>query len=163
MHPVIANILKQKDKKEEEKNEDNKIALVLYGGIMSGVVGTGATSALEELKLTHAFDYVFTFSAGFANASYFLSHQASLSSSVYIDNLSGTQFINTKRFWNIVDIEHLMHILKNIKPLDVSKIFECNTKIILRIKNKSLGRVEFLTVDKSFKDTYFNPARNPRL
>lgn len=152
MDKVVDNILKRKNNSHTE----GKIALVLYGGIMSGVVGTGATTALEELGLTDCFDYVFTYSAGFPNASYFLANQSLLSSSVYIHDLSGSKFINFLRPWKTADINYLIHILKDVKALNVNKIFQKKTKILLRIKNTSSQSLELLEVTNTFEDNYFD-------
>ncbi len=122
---------------------------------MTGVVGTGATTALEELGLTDAFDYIFTFSAGLPNASYFLAHQALLSSTVYIDDLSNSKFINFWKIWNIANIKYLIHILKDVKTLNVQKIFESKTKLFVQIKNITKNEVEFLELNESFKQNYF--------
>ncbi len=154
MSSVVENILNRKGK-VAPFSDNKKIALVLYGGIMSGVVGTGATTALEELGLTHAFDYIFCFSAGFPNASYFLAHQAPLSSSVYINDLSGLKFINPFKLWSITNIDHLIHVLKDVKPLRVEEIFKSKTKIILRIKDMREGEFKYIEIDESYKDNYF--------
>ena len=155
MDQVIENILKRKNK-TFPYNDGKVIALVLYGGVMSGVLGTIATTVLEEENLTDAFDYIFTFSAGLPNASYFLSKQSPLSSSVYIDDLSGSKFINFFRFWNIADVKYLIHILRDVKTLHVPEIFKRHTKLIVQLKNRTTKQTDLITIDQSYKDVYFD-------
>ena len=153
MNAVVKNILKRR---EGLDLGGGKIALVLYGGVMSGVVGTGATTALEELGLTNAFDYIFVYSAGLPNASYFLAGQALLSSSVYIKDLSDSKFINLFKPWKIANIDYLIHVLKDVKTLNLDKLFKSKTKIILRIRNTSLNVNEDIEINESFRDNYFD-------
>ncbi len=152
MNAVVKNILER----QKNCNSQGKIALVLYGGIMSGVVGTGATTALEELGLNNVFDYIFVYSAGLPNASYFLAKQALLSSTVYITDLSNSKFIDFFKPWKLADIDYLIHVLKDVKTLNVDRIFEAKTKIMLRVRNTSIGKNEYIEINDSFKNNYFD-------
>jgi hypothetical protein len=128
MHPVLENIIARREKLGPF-SDGRKIMLVLYGGVMSVVRGTGVTTALQEMGLVNAFDEVFTFSAGFPNASYFLSDQARLSTSVHTDDLSGNSFIDLSKPWNIVNVNHLIDTLEFKKRLRVERIFESRTRL----------------------------------
>jgi len=128
MQPVIEHLLARKNK-QVPVEDGRKIALVLFGGIMVGVRGMGALVALEELGLAHSFDYIYTMSSGFINASYFLSGQMTLGAAAYYQELSGKKFLNLLRFWNIADINYLMGVIKTKKPLNVDAVLSSKTKL----------------------------------
>ena len=60
MHSVIEHILARKDK-AVPVNDGRKIALVLYGGLMTGVCGAGALQAFKEMGLGKAMQYQLVF------------------------------------------------------------------------------------------------------
>jgi len=92
MHPVLQHILARRGQ-SVPVNDGRKITLVLYGGGMSGVAGAGAMIALQDLGFAHAFDAIYTYSAGFPNASYLLGDETRLGTSIYYEDLSRGQFI----------------------------------------------------------------------
>ena len=57
MHPVIENIYNRRNKKVPVK-DGRKIVMLLYGGVMSGMRGSGALISLHQLGLAHAFDEI---------------------------------------------------------------------------------------------------------
>jgi predicted patatin/cPLA2 family phospholipase len=143
MHPVIEHILARQGKRVPV-NDGRKIALVLYGGGMSGVAGAGAMIALQDLGLTHTFDAIYTYSAGFANASYLLGDATRLGTSIYYEDLIGRRFINLWRFWRIMNVQYLVHVMEKIKPLPVTKIIESSTELFIRLWNVNTGRTEYV-------------------
>jgi len=143
MHPVIEHILARQGQ-QVPVNDGRKIALVLYGGGMSGVAGAGAMIALQDLGLTHAFDAIYTYSAGFANASYLLGDATRLGTSIYYEDLIGRRFINLWRFWRIMDVRYLVYVMKQIKPLPVARILQSSTELFIRLWNVGAGRTEYV-------------------
>lgn len=143
MHPVARNLLARKGKKPHF-NDGRKIALVLCGGIMAGAVGAGAVIALEELGLRNAFDDIHAYSAGFCNASYFLSGQVRLGASIYYDALSGSRFINFLRLWKILDIDYMIDVIRTKKALNVKEIMRHKTKLYTPLTESSNGRVSYV-------------------
>jgi len=93
MHPVIQHILQRKGVKVPV-NDGRKITLVLFGGLMSSVRGASAMVVFQDLGLSYSFDSIYTVSAGFPNASYMLSGDTRLGTSIYYDDLSGSRFFN---------------------------------------------------------------------
>ena len=59
-----------------------KLALVIEGGGMRGVVSAGSLLALDQLGFRNVFDEVYATSAGGVNAAYFLSGQFPCSTTV---------------------------------------------------------------------------------
>lgn len=158
MHPVIEHILERKQKRVPT-NDGRKIALVLHGGLMTGIRGAGAMIALEELGLSRVFDVIYSVSAGLGNASYFITEQAVLGTSVYYDDLSGNKFINFWRPWKIADVDQVIHAVKDIKSLDVEKIWESKTKLFVRLLNPKAHRAEYLEIHSFPSKMYYTLLR----
>jgi predicted patatin/cPLA2 family phospholipase len=156
MHQVIEHILARRNKKVLG-GDGRKIALVLFGGGMRGVRGAGALMALQDLGLTHAFDDIYTYSASFPIASYFLSEQLSEHANLYFRELAGHRFINFARFWKVFDIEYIIDVFIKQRPLDIKKILAAETRLHLRTVNISKKSVEYLEVHD------FEPSEYPEL
>ncbi len=153
MHPVIEHIL-EREQKQVPIDDGRKIALVLHGGLMTCVRGCAAMIGLEELGLSHAFDVIYSVSAGFGNASYLLSEQAALGTSVYYEELSGNKFINFWKPWNVVKIDKVIYAMENTKPLDVEKVWESKTKLFVRLWNSKTKRIEYLEIHSFPSEMY---------
>jgi predicted patatin/cPLA2 family phospholipase len=82
-----------------------KVALVVQGGTLRSVASCGAAAALNALGLTNAFDTVYGASSGSVNAAYFLSAQAALGVSVYLDDVNNRRFLNFLRLNKMIDLE----------------------------------------------------------
>ncbi len=136
MHSVVRNLLARQGRKVTFKDK-RKIALVLFGGLMTGIRGCAATIALEEVGLRFAFDEIYVISAGFINASYFLSGQPRLGASIYFEANSVKKFINFWRFWKIVDIDYMINVMKTTKKLNIKNILAHPTKLHVRLMNSS--------------------------
>jgi predicted patatin/cPLA2 family phospholipase len=93
MHPV-AQVLRERAAGRED---DHRVALVLEGGAMRGVVSAGMTAALERLGLGRAFDLVVGSSAGALNGAAFLAGVAAGSAAAYHGTLATRQFVNPAR------------------------------------------------------------------
>jgi predicted patatin/cPLA2 family phospholipase len=77
--------------------DDHRVALVLEGGGMRGVVSAGMTAALERLGLSAAFDLVVGASAGALNGAAFLAGVAAGSAAAYHGTLASREFVNPAR------------------------------------------------------------------
>ncbi len=157
-HPVAKHLLERQGK-TVPINDGRKIALVLFGGTMCGVRGGGALLALDELGLNHAFDKIFTVSAGFGNASYFLADQVNLGASIYYEEMTGGSLVKPRRFWKILDVDQLMDICKNKKPLKPERILEQKTELFVRLVNARTGKREYLEVHSFSPEEYFDLFR----
>src|SRR3989344_3659703 len=154
MHPVIQNLLNRAGKTVPIK-DGRKIALVLFSGLMKGVRGAGAMIALEDLGLTNAFDEIYTFSCGFPNASYLLSKNIHLGSTIWHEEMSGNKFINFLKFWKIADIKKIIKVMQTKKPLNLKNIFQSRTKIYARLSNLTMRIDEYLEIHDAGKKNYF--------
>lgn len=158
MHPVLENIAARQNKKIPVK-DGRKIALVLFGGLMTGVRGAGAGTALLDLGLIDVFDRIYTMSAGFCNASYFLAKQPRYGSTIYFDEMTSKNFIQMSRVWNMVDTDFIIDVIMNKKKLDIDKIFETKTKLYTAMYNVGKKKVEYVDVLRSGPKKYLEFMR----
>lgn len=82
-HPVIEAL--------HERDPGARIALVIEGGGMRGVVSAGMTAAIERLGLTDRFDVVVGASAGALNGAALLAGVAGAGAASYYDTLAGSK------------------------------------------------------------------------
>lgn len=155
MHPVIQNLLSRRNKRVPI-DDGRKIALVLFGGLMTCVRGAGAMIALEDLGLVHAFDKIFSVSAGFANASWPLGGESRLGTSIYYEDLSGRRFINMWKPWKIADINLAMYVAERKKSPCTEKIWQARTKLYTRLYNVDEKRIEYLEIHSFDPGKYFD-------
>jgi len=154
-HPVIQHLLSRKNKKVPVKDR-RTISLIHFGGLMTGVRGAGAMIAFEELGLSYAFDNIYTISAGFANASYLLSHQTKLGTSIYYDDMKGDKFIKFYKLWKIADIDYVMDVVRFKKILNAFKIIAHKTKLFARVDNGENNTTQYLEVHKFTPQEYLS-------
>ncbi len=125
---VLRAVLARRGKKIPV-DDGRKISLVVFGGAMSAVRGTGALNALAELELTNAFDAVYSFSAGFANAAYFLAGEAPQSTKVYTRELTGRRFINPFKPWQVLNLPYMVKVLEERQVLHPERVWSSPTKL----------------------------------
>ena len=80
-----------------ERSDPHRVAVVMEGGGMRGVVSAGMTAALERLGLTRCFDLVVGSSAGALNAAALLGGVARPAAAMYHTVLASRQFVNPVR------------------------------------------------------------------
>jgi predicted patatin/cPLA2 family phospholipase len=79
------------------RDDGHRVALVLEGGGMRGVVSAGMTAAIERLGMTEAFDLAVGASAGALNAAALLAGVARGCTAAYSGAFAGPAFINPAR------------------------------------------------------------------
>lgn len=158
MHPVLDSIRARRNA-GRPFNDNRKIALVLYGGIMLGARGAGVLLALEKSGLAGAFDSIYTMSSGFLNGSYFLSGQIADGLAMYSEEFAGKSFLNPKRFWKVADTDYLLRVVSEKRPLDVAAALANPTKLYAMLINADKGSQEYLEVHDYPPKEYFNIAR----
>jgi predicted patatin/cPLA2 family phospholipase len=118
-----------------------KIALVIEGGSMRGVVAGGMISALQELGLSQCFDVATGTSAGAIAASYLLAGQAYLGPRIYYEDLTDRRWLNYLRIFRgqpILDFDYLFdHVLGGTKKLDTEAALESHSRLLITATRKS--------------------------
>lgn len=110
-----------------------RVALVVEGGAMRGVVSAGMVSALEDLDIAHTLDAVYGSSAGAINAAYFVAGQARLGTRIYSEDINNRAFIDWRRALRgdpIVDLAFLLDdIARRRKALDVDRVLGASARL----------------------------------
>lgn len=110
-------------RKKFGRGDGRRLALIVEGGGMRGVLSAGSLLAVDVLGFRDAFDEVYATSSGAVNAAYFLSGQGALGITVYFDSISNRRFYNPLRIMKIVDVEYVYdHIVARVKVLDDAAI-----------------------------------------
>ena len=158
MHPVIQHILSRKGQKVPI-NDGRKIVLVLFGGLMTGVRGASVAIAFQDLGISYSFDSIYSASAGFLNASYMLSDNPRLGTSIYYDDLSGHKFLNFFRLWNVANIDYMINVFKNTKPIHTKNVWDAKTKLYVRLSNLKKHRPEYVEIHDYKPEDFFDIAK----
>jgi predicted patatin/cPLA2 family phospholipase len=98
-HPVVELIRRRRAEgsRPGERSDGRRVALVIEGGGMRGVVSAGMTAALEQLGLRDAFDEVHGASAGAFNAAFLLAGQAAYLTALYVHGFGDPRFVSVRR------------------------------------------------------------------
>ena len=127
-HPVV-QVLHERARagsKPGARTDPHRVALVIEGGGMRGVVSGGMVAALEALGLRDTFDAVYGSSAGACAGAYFLSGQARSGARLYYEAVNNRRFINLLRGFQrraIVDLDYVFdEVLTNQLPLNFAAI-----------------------------------------
>jgi predicted patatin/cPLA2 family phospholipase len=98
-HPVVEVIRRRRAEgsRPGTRRDRHRVALVVEGGAMRGVVSAGMTAALEQLELRDCFDEVHGASAGAFNAAFFLAGQAAYLTALYLHGLGDPRFVSVLR------------------------------------------------------------------
>lgn len=131
-------------------NDGRKLALIVEGGAMRGVLSAGSLLALDLLGCRDVFDEVYAVSAGAVNAAYFLSGQGELGISVYFDDISSMRFANPFRIWKIIDVDYVYdHVVPHLKSLDEGRIRDGRSDFFLGLTDVRTGNPVMVDVKKS--------------
>lgn len=119
-NPVaVLELLKERRERAPGRDDGRKLALIVEGGGMRGVLSAGSLLAVDVLGFRSVFDEVYATSAGAVNAAYFLSGQGALGITIYWDSINNRHFINPFRLSRIVDVEYVYdHVVREVKVLD---------------------------------------------
>jgi predicted patatin/cPLA2 family phospholipase len=98
-HPVVEVIRRRRSEgsRPGERDDGRRVALVIEGGGMRGVVSAGMTAAVEQLGLRDAFDEVHGASAGAFNAAFLLAGQAAYLTALYLYGFGDPRFVSLRR------------------------------------------------------------------
>jgi predicted patatin/cPLA2 family phospholipase len=131
-------------------SDNRKVALIVEGGAMRGVISCAALMGLEELGMTPVFDEVYGASAGAVNAAYFLAGQAAYATSIYYQKINNTRFI--RRLWHrkIVDIDDLFDsIIAGERPLHVDEVLAARSRFFVTVADACTGEAFLIEAQSS--------------
>jgi len=146
-----------------------RLVICLEGGGMSGVFGGGVLATFQELNLYPHIEAIYASSAGAVNASYFLTQQVSLGSSIYFEALT-KGFLSRKNFLlglgryfsrhfisprkgspviNTMDVDYLIEVIQKRKVLDIDKLKQQAIPFYVNVLNLSSGETEYLLMQEN--------------
>src|SRR3954447_5493270 len=98
-HPVAELLRARRDggSRPGARDDGRRVALVLEGGGMRGVVSAGMAAALERLRLVDALDLVVGSSAGAINGAALLGGVAGTGAAAYCGPMASRRFVNPAR------------------------------------------------------------------
>jgi predicted patatin/cPLA2 family phospholipase len=94
------------------RSDPHRVALVIEGGGMRGVVSAGMTAALERLGLTACFDVVVGASAGAINGAALIAGVAREGAATYHGPLASRSFVNPARVLRgrpVIDVNYVLN------------------------------------------------------
>src|SRR3954453_1952199 len=133
MNPTPIDVLRAR---RAGADDDHRVALVVEGGCMRGVISAGAVTALEHLGLAQRFDAVYGVSAGAFDAAYMLAGQAAMGTTIYFEDLPATQFVRARRMLAarppLALDEGIDEIVARRKPLNVAAVEDARPEFHVR-------------------------------
>jgi predicted patatin/cPLA2 family phospholipase len=137
VHPVVAVLLERarSGSRPGARTDPHRVALVVEGGGMRGVVSGGMVAGLEVLGLRDAFDVVYGSSAGACAGAYFLAGQARAGARLYYQVANTRRFINPLRALQrrpIIDLDYLFgEILRRRLPLNFEALRDSGVELVV--------------------------------
>lgn len=134
-HPVVALLRSRREQGSlPGKREDGRrVALVIEGGGMRGVVSAGMTAAIEQLGFTNAFDEVHGASAGAFNAAFLMAGQASYLTGLYQHGFGNPTFVSARRVLRGRSLFNMDYVINEVwrtqRPLHTERILESEIKL----------------------------------
>jgi predicted patatin/cPLA2 family phospholipase len=115
-HPVARVLRERADAGSQPgaRDDGHRVALVLEGGGMRGVVSAGMVAALERLGMRDAFDLIVGSSAGAINGMALLSGVARHAADAYCGPLASRSFVNPMRVLRgkpVIDVNDVLAIV----------------------------------------------------
>lgn len=153
---LIQNLLIKKKLLEtgNPSHREIKTALVLQGGVFLGSYGGGVAWGLEDVGLGDAFDYVIGVSTGSVTGAYFLSQQMSVGAPIFYEDLVDGRFLNFRRTKQMIDMDYLIDIFKLKKSLDIERIADSRSKLLIPVTDMETGEAEVFSMEESGVDTF---------
>jgi predicted patatin/cPLA2 family phospholipase len=112
-HPVLSALAERarNGSTPGQRDDAHRLALVIEGGGMRGVVSAGMTAALERLGLTRCFDVVVGASAGAFNGAGLIAGVAGHGPATYSGPMASRSFVNPARVLvgrPVIDVEYAL-------------------------------------------------------
>jgi predicted patatin/cPLA2 family phospholipase len=127
-NPVLEAVLRRRDEgsRPGQRTDGRRIALVIEGGGMRGVVSAGMAAAIEQLGASGAFDEVHGASAGAFNGAFLLAGQATYLTALYQHGFGNPAFVSLRRALRgrpLFDMDYVIgEVWRRQRPLDVDAV-----------------------------------------
>jgi predicted patatin/cPLA2 family phospholipase len=133
-HPVAA-VLRERHvggSQPGARADGHRVALVLEGGGMRGVVSAGMTAALERLGLTPCFDLVVGASAGAINGAAFLAGAAERGAAAYWGPLASRSFVSPMKVIRrkpVIDVKQILDLAAGLDAAGHEKVLRSGAEM----------------------------------
>jgi predicted patatin/cPLA2 family phospholipase len=134
-HPVVDAIRRRRAEgsRPGERTDGRRIALVIEGGGMRGVVSAGMAAAIEQLGLRDAFDEVHGASAGAFNGAFLLAGQATYLAALYPHGFGDPSFVGLRQLLRgraLFDMDYVIgEVWRRQRPLRVDDILTSGVQL----------------------------------
>ena len=129
-HPVVELIRRRRDQGSLPGTRDDgrRVALVIEGGGMRGVVSAGMSAAIEQLGFTSSFDEVHGASAGAFNAAFLIAGQSSYLTGLYQHGFGNPNFVSVRRVLRGQSLFNMDYVINEVwrtqRPLHTERVLE---------------------------------------
>lgn len=129
-NPVVALARRRREQgsKPGARSDSRRLALVIEGGGMRGIVSAGMAAAIEQLGLTDSFDEVYGASAGAFNAAFLIAGQATYLAGLYEHGFGNPRFVSVRRMLRgeaLFDLDFVVReVWRSQRPLHTERILE---------------------------------------
>jgi len=154
MHPVVKNLLARKGK-SGPFSDNRRIALLLYGGLMSCVRSVGALEHLQDLGLSQSFDDIYGVSAGYPIGASFAAGKIHDVGPVLDGKIDYDKFIHPWRFWNIMDTGYFVNRIREELPDLQEAALAGQTRVHGRVVEKSSGQRQYLEMHEVGPENFY--------
>jgi predicted patatin/cPLA2 family phospholipase len=150
-HPVVEAIRQRRAEGSRPggRTDGRRIALVIEGGGMRGVVSAGMTAAIEQLGLRDAFDEVHGASAGAFNGAFLLAGQAAYLTALYPHGFGNPDFVSFGRALRggaLFDLDYVIgDVWRLQRPLRVDRILDSPIELHVTATDADLAEIVDLT------------------
>jgi predicted patatin/cPLA2 family phospholipase len=134
-HPVVALLRRRREENSMpgHREDGRRVALVIEGGGMRGVVSAGMTAAIEQLGLTGCFDEIHGASAGAFNAAFLISGQASYLTGLYQHGFGNPRFVSARNLVRGKSLFNMDYIVNEVwrtqRPLRTDRILSSEIEL----------------------------------
>ncbi|MFA5121487.1 patatin-like phospholipase family protein [Zavarzinia sp.] len=149
---AVASLVQQRKaagSRPGQRDDGCRLALVIEGGGMRGVVGGGMVAALEARGLVDCFDAVYGTSAGSCAAAYLLAGQALYGTRIFYENINNPTFLRLGRALirrPVMNIDYLIdQVMTRIRPLDTARILASPISLTMMATDVADGSAVALT------------------
>jgi predicted patatin/cPLA2 family phospholipase len=171
-HPVVSLLRARRERASRpgEREDGRRVALVIEGGGMRGVVSAGMTAAIEQLGFTDTFDEVHGASAGAFNAAFLLARQASYLTGLYQHGFGNPTFVSVRRVLQGRSLFNMDYVVNEVwrtqRPLRTDRILQSRIELHCTATDVETAQVVDLTDlrdDEEIRAAMLASARLPWL
>lgn len=138
------------------RQDPYRLALIIEGGGMRGVVAGGMVSALEHLGVVDCFDAVYGTSAGACAGAYLLAGQALHGTRIFYQDINNPRFLRLGRALvgrPVMNIDYLIdQVMDHVRRLDADRVIASPIALTMIATDVSTGRPVPLTDFRSRAD-----------